>query len=234
MPMANSEAVSQVQSGGLLCSPYHFDPSYNYSRSTLSFNVNCWKTRGSVCKKSNNGSRMLGKGMRMYVCWGIDALSHGNTKCTNRLEFMRCKCQQTESFSGSTTDEWRPMSLPVNGINSAQNVEDFGLDQQLKHGKGSFILSSNVKATGTTKDTQSIEEEAWDLLRASFVYYCGNPIGTIAANDPSNGSPLNYDQVFIRDFIPSGIALLLKGEYDIVRNFILYTLQLQVMLLSFA
>ncbi|KAJ6938039.1 alkaline/neutral invertase E [Populus alba x Populus x berolinensis] len=33
--------------------------------------------------------------------------------------------------------------------------------------------------------------------------------------------------VFIRDFIPSGIAFLLKGEYDIVRNFILYTLQLQ-------
>lgn len=61
-----------------------------------------------------------------------------------------------------------------------------------------------------------------------MVYYCGSPIGTIAANDPNSTSVLNYDQVFIRDFIPSGIAFLLKGEYDIVRNFILYTLQLQV------
>lgn len=60
------------------------------------------------------------------------------------------------------------------------------------------------------------------------MYYCGNPVGTIAANDPNDSTILNYDQVFIRDFIPSGIAFLLKGEYDIVRNFILHTLQLQV------
>ncbi|KAF5806953.1 hypothetical protein HanXRQr2_Chr05g0227551 [Helianthus annuus] len=61
-----------------------------------------------------------------------------------------------------------------------------------------------------------------------MVYYCGNPIRTIAPNDPSDSSILNYDQVFIRDFIPSSIAFLLKGEFDIVRNFILHTLQLQV------
>ncbi|PIN20811.1 hypothetical protein CDL12_06506 [Handroanthus impetiginosus] len=60
-----------------------------------------------------------------------------------------------------------------------------------------------------------------------MVYYCGNPIGTIAANDPSDSNTLNYDQVFIRDFVPSGIAFLLKGEYEIVKNFILHTLQLQ-------
>ncbi|KAI3525449.1 hypothetical protein L1887_04251 [Cichorium endivia] len=33
--------------------------------------------------------------------------------------------------------------------------------------------------------------------------------------------------MFIRDFIPSGIAFSLKGEYDVVRNFILHSLQLQ-------
>ncbi|CAD6203375.1 unnamed protein product [Miscanthus lutarioriparius] len=38
---------------------------------------------------------------------------------------------------------------------------------------------------------------------------------------------LNYDQVFIRDFVPSAIAFLLKGESDIVKNFLLHTLQLQ-------
>ncbi|KAK0576535.1 hypothetical protein LWI29_019192 [Acer saccharum] len=39
--------------------------------------------------------------------------------------------------------------------------------------------------------------------------------------------PLNYDQVFIRDFVPSALAFLLKGEGEIVRNFLLHTLQLQ-------
>uniref|UniRef100_A0A0D9W4L5 Alkaline/neutral invertase n=1 Tax=Leersia perrieri TaxID=77586 RepID=A0A0D9W4L5_9ORYZ len=72
-----------------------------------------------------------------------------------------------------------------------------------------------------------VEEEAWGLLRELVVHYCGCPVGTIAACDPNDASPLNYDQVFIRDFVPSGVAFLLKGEYEIVRNFILHTLQLQ-------
>jgi hypothetical protein len=73
-----------------------------------------------------------------------------------------------------------------------------------------------------------VEDEGWDLLRESVVRYCGSPVGTIAACDPDDPTPLNYDQVFIRDFVPSGVAFLLKGGYDIVRNFILHTLQLQV------
>ncbi|KAF3453930.1 hypothetical protein FNV43_RR04371 [Rhamnella rubrinervis] len=54
-----------------------------------------------------------------------------------------------------------------------------------------------------------------------------NPVGTMAANDPNDKQPLNYDQVFIRDFVPSALAFLLKGEGEIVRNFLLHTLQLQ-------
>ncbi|RLM74470.1 neutral/alkaline invertase 3, chloroplastic-like [Panicum miliaceum] len=73
----------------------------------------------------------------------------------------------------------------------------------------------------------AVEDQGWELLRESVVHYCGSPVGTIAACDPDDSTPLNYDQVFIRDFVPSGIAFLLKGEYDIVRNFILHTLQLQ-------
>ena len=53
-------------------------------------------------------------------------------------------------------------------------------------------------------------------------------MGTVAANDPGDKTPLNYDQVFIRDFVPSALAFLLKGEGEIVRNFLLHTLQLQV------
>lgn len=73
-----------------------------------------------------------------------------------------------------------------------------------------------------------MEREAWGLLRKAVVSYCGTPVGTVAANDPADSQPLNYDQVFIRDFIPSAIAFLLNGEGDIVRNFLLHTLQLQV------
>jgi len=104
----------------------------------------------------------------------------------------------------------------------------------LKHEKQDHVRNGKAAVAGTTKDkldkgrVNVIEDEAWNLLRDSIVYYCNNQVGTIAANDPSSSSILNYDQVFIRDFIPSGIAFLLKGEYDIVRNFILHTLQLQV------
>lgn len=99
----------------------------------------------------------------------------------------------------------------------------------------SEVISSEKIAAAAAKSEKalrikadSIEDEAWELLNESIVYYCANPVGTIAANDPTSTSILNYDQVFIRDFIPSAIAFLLKGEYDIVRNFILHTLQLQV------
>ena len=77
---------------------------------------------------------------------------------------------------------------------------------------------------------KKVEEEAWTLLRHSVVNYCGNPVGTVAASDPSDSAPLNYDQVFVRDFVPSALAFLLNGEPDIVRNFLLHTLQLQVTL----
>jgi len=209
--MATSKTVLQVLSGGLPC-PHRFDLSFGGLNSVLSIcsDVKRRKNIGLVYKKLNNGMRLLGKCRSR----GVGAVtSRGKVKCIDRWESMRCKCQKAESFGGATANEWSPVSLPVNGVYGATNIFE----------KGSFALKGN-------EETQSIEEEAWDLLRASVVCYCGNPIGTIAANDPNSTSILNYDQVFIRDFIPSGIAFLLKGEYDIVRNFILYTLQLQVML----
>ncbi|MCD7448604.1 hypothetical protein HAX54_044858 [Datura stramonium] len=70
------------------------------------------------------------------------------------------------------------------------------------------------------KNGQHVNDEKVESGRRS-------PIGTVAANDPNDKLPLNYDQVFIRDFIPSAFAFLLKGEKEIVRNFLLHTLQLQ-------
>ncbi|KAF3330952.1 alkaline/neutral invertase CINV2 [Carex littledalei] len=68
---------------------------------------------------------------------------------------------------------------------------------------------------------------AWESLRKSMVYFRGQPVGTVAACDTATEEALNYDQVFVRDFVPSALAFLMNGEYDIVKNFLLKTLQLQ-------
>lgn len=92
-------------------------------------------------------------------------------------------------------------------------------------------LSEDESKENLNKREESpIEREAWKLLQDSVVQYCGHPVGTLAANDPSDSTPLNYDQVFIRDFVPSALAFLLKGEEEIVKNLLLHTLQLQVIM----
>ncbi|XP_028760098.1 alkaline/neutral invertase A, mitochondrial [Neltuma alba] len=93
---------------------------------------------------------------------------------------------------------------------------------------GSHVNIDNLKGLNKVeREVTEIEKDAWKLLRGAVVTYCGNPIGTVAANDPADKQPLNYDQVFIRDFVPSALAFLLNGEGEIVRNFLLHTLQLQ-------
>ncbi|XP_076928347.1 alkaline/neutral invertase E, chloroplastic-like [Bidens hawaiensis] len=141
----------------------------------------------------------------------IPAIRFENLK-NKRFESFGCKCQNAESVSGFTTET-------ENGTWFVDNAKEFIQIQETDANK------LKKESEGSVSDI--IENEAWDLLRESIVHYCGSPIGTIAANDPTSSSVLNYDQVFIRDFIPSGIAFLLKEEYDIVRNFILHTLQLQ-------
>lgn len=91
-----------------------------------------------------------------------------------------------------------------------------------------YLNGESVYESLREKELSEVEKEAWNLLRGAVVNYCGFPIGTVAANDPADKQPLNYDQVFIRDFIPSALAFLLNGEGEIVKNFLLHTLQLQV------
>ncbi|MCO5611228.1 hypothetical protein L7F22_065479 [Adiantum nelumboides] len=68
--------------------------------------------------------------------------------------------------------------------------------------------------------------EAWENLRKSRVFFKDIPVGTIAALDPSEEA-LNYNQVFVRDFVPSALAFLMNGEPEIVKNFLLKALRLQ-------
>ena len=71
-----------------------------------------------------------------------------------------------------------------------------------------------------------LEAEAWELLQKSIIYYQGKPIGTVAAHDPELDA-LNYDQCFLRDFVPSALVFLMHGKAEIVRNFLVETLKLQ-------
>lgn len=80
-----------------------------------------------------------------------------------------------------------------------------------------------MTSTITQKDwTQS----AWKFLDDSIIYYQGKPIGTQAAKDPQLKA-LNYDQCFVRDFVPVGLLFLMHGKTEIVRNFLEITLKLQ-------
>ena len=69
-------------------------------------------------------------------------------------------------------------------------------------------------------------EEASSLLEKSLVYYKGRPIGTVAACD-SVREAVNYDQCFVRDFVPSALTFLMNGKTEVVRNFLIEILELQ-------
>ncbi|XP_062097349.1 probable alkaline/neutral invertase F [Humulus lupulus] len=75
-------------------------------------------------------------------------------------------------------------------------------------------------------ESHPIIADAWEKLRRSLVHFRGQPVGTLAAVDHSVDE-LNYDQVFVRDFVPSALAFLMNGEEGVVKNFLLKTLRLQ-------
>lgn len=229
--MATSEAILQV----LLPRLHHSDLCTNSLNSvhTIKANVNNRRIKIPVSMQVHSCSRKSQNCRRVYALRSRGSVFHEKTD-VGRLKSMGCQCQQAEGVSGFKEKTRRPTSNPINGTSSAPSIQGYEVGQQLKHEKEDLVRNGKAAAAGTTKDkldkgkVNVIEDEAWHLLRNSIVYYCNNHVGTIAANDPSSSNIVNYDQVFIRDFIPSGIAFLLKGEYDIVRNFILHTLQLQV------
>lgn len=221
--MSSSEAVLPSLSPAV---PHlsHSKPCLNSLNSMLHFksDTDARRKRAFGYEQLLNCSRKLRNCRKGYSILGIDGVSHGKTK----ISFLRsasCKGQQAESVSRMTADDGHENII-------APKIREFEMVEPI----GGSASNDKLAAGGIINNTlgkvriDSTEDEAWNLLRESIVYYCSKPIGTIAANDPSSSSVLNYDQVFIRDFIPSGIAFLLKGEYDIVRNFILHTLQLQV------
>ncbi len=73
--------------------------------------------------------------------------------------------------------------------------------------------------------TTAALDSAYRLLDASLMHYREQPVGTAAANDPNSLSADNYSECFVRDFVVSGLVFLADGRVDIVRNFLLASLE---------
>ncbi|KAK4480408.1 hypothetical protein RD792_013481 [Penstemon davidsonii] len=215
--MATAETVLQVCAGA---TPQLFNPKTHLSESRSGF-------------PSRSFIRYRKRRVHQLSCLKCENVA------INHSRVVKCKCQRVESIGGLTSGDGNGTCYVDNAKEFSKidgnkpNVLEFQTIKESTSGKEAFTSNSYLSENGIIWDksqkvlVDQLEDEAWELLRKSVVYYCSTPVGTIAANDPTSSDALNYDQVFIRDFIPSGIAFLLKGEYDIVRNFILHTLQLQ-------
>lgn len=62
-------------------------------------------------------------------------------------------------------------------------------------------------------------QSAFELLNRSLIYYQGKPVGTAAACD-ERVVAANYNECFVRDFVPSALVFLMSGRHEIVRNFL--------------
>ncbi|XP_023636784.1 alkaline/neutral invertase E, chloroplastic isoform X2 [Capsella rubella] len=176
--MAASETVLRIPLGSLSQSCYLASFFVN-STPNLSFKPVSRAKRGLRCTNSHDLSRVSTSAARGDSFHGSNCALRGKKLVSNI-----CKCQKHD-----VEESIRSTLLPSDGLSSELKSD---LDEKPLPVNGSVSSNGNAQSAGT----KSIEDEAWDLLRQSVVFYCG-------------------------------IAFLLKGEYDIVRNFILYTLQLQ-------
>lgn len=222
--MAVSEAALRVLPGAVPCQVYR----NSRSASLIKYGSPKGRLYGSISQKDQGVSQKYVGSHAVRSADRIFGQEQGN-----RLSSLHCNCIGAESAREISREDARKRLVD----DVAEDLDNQRLEaaEHLKREKEGLQYNNElasdtaISKTFSRIDENSLEDEAWDLLRASMVYYCGNPVGTIAANDPNDSNFLNYDQVFIRDFVPSGIAFLLNGEYEIVRNFILHTLQLQVM-----
>lgn len=169
--------------------------------------------------------RIMGSAQKIFglpsSCFGLCSKSFSLSKTNSDVSTIACVASKVQNFSTSVetrVDGNNFERIYVEG--GGMNVKPLVVERVDK--------DSNVGKSKNEEETK-VEKEAWKLLQGAVVTYCGNPVGTVAANDLGDKIPLNYDQVFVRDFIPSALAFLLRGEYEIVRNFLLHTLQLQVL-----
>lgn len=176
-------------------------------QSRVCSNVGIWRSRGRV------------RDVNLIRCIGGDVKRHSTTVETriNGGSFERMYVHGGVNVK----------PLVVDRIDKDE-VEDVGENgKNVDNERNEEGTRSRNRVPRKQREESEMEKEAWRLLERAVVTYCNSPVGTVAANDPNDKQPLNYDQVFIRDFVPSALAFLLKGDGEIVKNFLLHTLQLQ-------
>lgn len=67
---------------------------------------------------------------------------------------------------------------------------------------------------------------AYDLLQLSVLRSQGKPVGTAAAVHTMIEAP-NYQECFVRDFIPSALVFLMDNDTEIVKNFLNIVVELR-------
>lgn len=173
---------------------------------------------GSRVLRARGSSRRRGRGVLLIPRVASDFRNHSSSSLDSHVNDKSFESMFVKPLVFKEVEKTEGIPKKESGIGGGKdaNFGNVGVRRETERGL------SQTEA----------EKEAWKLLRGAVVNYCGFPVGTVAANDPGNMQTLNYDQVFIRDFVPSAYAFMLDGEGEIVRNFLLHTLQLQVTLSS--
>ncbi|GFP81224.1 alkaline/neutral invertase a mitochondrial [Phtheirospermum japonicum] len=181
----------------------------------IGFRDAIYSNRTNFCGSSSNWGQS-----RVFSITGI------NKNCKFRSVIANVAFNNTRNHSNSVESCLNENSFERIYIKGGFNVKPLG-NERLEEDEKEKEYKNEVSESTSKRRLSDVEKEGWDVLRRAVVSYCGQPVGTVAANDPDDKLPLNYDQVFIRDFVPSGLAFLLNEEGEIVKNFLLHTLQLQ-------
>ncbi|XP_073045044.1 probable alkaline/neutral invertase F [Primulina eburnea] len=176
---------------------------------------------------------------------GVDTIEEAwrNLSLGGEKSFGKVLSEMAED-SDSLSGEMNTSSLTSKDFAGAENTETEVIGKNEGGGGKATSVLKPSPSLGINMDTLSeaptggsensspgnMMEEAWELLARAYVNFKGQRVGALAAiNDESGGETLNYNQVFVRDFVPCGLACLMKTDpdVDIVKNFLLKTLHLQ-------
>lgn len=115
-----------------------------------------------------------------------DSSEKGEAPTPKPKKSVRMKCNENVSVSVSEIPSMPKLMTLKSCPSVGMSLESF---DQIDN---SPMFRSN--GTGGNGESNAMVEEAWELLKKSYVYYKGKEVGTLAAMDPS-AETLNYNQV---------------------------------------
>ena len=115
-----------------------------------------------------------------------DSSEKGEALTPKPKKSVRMKCNENVSVSVSEIPSMPKLMTLKSCPSVGMSLESF---DQIDN---SPMFRSN--GAGGNGESNAMVEEAWELLKKSYVYYKGKEVGTLAAMDPS-AETLNYNQV---------------------------------------